>query len=262
MQFTPYESNVIAALDSCNGAVKQCAKHAITHLNKAWAIREIDKEMAAFRGITAEEEAASSLFYSLKNNRYANAEKLAFKEHAHKLGLFPFLKAIGKFLGDLLEQESTPFESFKIAIVKQGKRQALELILKMRGSEMVARPQPPLHFGITDAATGHACTFEGNFTESISGENYRSAITYIKDLANQRNTILYANEKGRPIFAGDIDALLSEQKRKVFVILQIVLLSDPWHRIDGPSGFIQQALNAFLLLLERIQRDDIENSAK
>ncbi len=257
MEFTPFEAKAIEALDDCKGAVKQCGKNAITHLTKAWHIRDIDKEMAIFRGITAEEEAASSLFYSLKNNRYHNADRLLFKEHTYKLGIFPFLQAIGKFMFDFLGQKNSPFESFSVNHVNKDGRRALELGLKFRGSDMVASPQPPLHFAITNTDTGAVCTFEDSFAELISGDSYRDALAYIKELAGQRNKILYASAERQPMVTGDTAEYLLNQKRKIFVILQILLLSDPWHKKEGASGFVQQSLDSFLLLLEKIQREDV-----
>jgi hypothetical protein len=79
MNLTPYEIKLVKALEECKGQVKHCAKNALDHLRNAWKIKKIDKEMCVFRGITAEEEAASSLFYVLKNQRYQNSKKYYLK---------------------------------------------------------------------------------------------------------------------------------------------------------------------------------------
>lgn len=75
MDFTHFEKKTIEAINDCRGAIKHCGKNAIYHLEKAWFLREVDLEMATFRGITAEEEAASALFFCLKNNNYLNSQK-------------------------------------------------------------------------------------------------------------------------------------------------------------------------------------------
>ncbi|MCB1605317.1 MAG: hypothetical protein KDI59_11755, partial [Xanthomonadales bacterium] len=75
MEFSGFEEKILGAVEDCKGSVKHCARNAINHLEKAWVIRDIDIEMAVFRGITAEEEAASAVFHCLKNHRYSNAHK-------------------------------------------------------------------------------------------------------------------------------------------------------------------------------------------
>lgn len=42
-------------------------------------------------------------------------------------------------------------------------------------------------------------------------------------------------------------------------MLYLVLLIDPWEKSEGKSDFVQQALEAFLLLMERIAKEDIED---
>lgn len=255
MEYSRFENYVIDALDDCKGAVKQCGKHSITHLNKAWSLREIDKEMAVFRAITAEEEAASALFHSLKALRYNNADKLLFRDHMFKLGLFPFLSSVALFLSELLQSDSSPFESYRLLFTDCNERRALGLQLKIRGENVAANPIPPLNFSAKDGSTASMITFEKYFTRIVEGHNYDNAIKYIKDLAGRRNEVLYANERGRPEVADNIDSFILEQKRKAFIVLSIVLLSDPWHKAEGPGSFIQQSLNSFLLLLGKLQRE-------
>lgn len=57
----------------------------------AWKIKDIDPEMSVFRSITAEEEAATAIFLSLKEKKYENAEKLKFQDHSYKQALEPFI---------------------------------------------------------------------------------------------------------------------------------------------------------------------------
>ncbi len=58
----------------------------------------VDLEMAAFRAITAEEEAASALFHSLKRRRYAGAARLSPRNHVHKNAVAPFCTAVSRVL--------------------------------------------------------------------------------------------------------------------------------------------------------------------
>jgi hypothetical protein len=257
MKFTAFEQKTIEALDDCTGAVKHCAKNAIHHLEKAWLIRKIDLEMAIFRGITAEEEAASALFYCLKNNKYQNADKIQFKKHTYKLGLYPFLQSIGRFLLDLLSQDCVPFYKYHLQHIQKSKRRAIELVLTMREQNIEARPEPPLHFTVSDPGTGKAHTFNQNFKAFILDENYDDSLKYIKDVANLRNRLLYADSAGRPEVDENIEGYLLNKQQKVMGYLVVLLLIDPWEKEAGKSLFVQQALDSFLVLLGQISDDDI-----
>lgn len=54
-------------LEKCEGRVKTAGLNALNHIGKARQIAEIDPQMACFRAICAEEEAATSLLASLRD---------------------------------------------------------------------------------------------------------------------------------------------------------------------------------------------------
>lgn len=257
MQFSPFQQTTIAAIDECKGSIKHCGKNAIHHLEKAWEIREIDLEMSVFRAITAEEEAASALFHCLKVHRYKNSERLLFNKHTYKLGLFPYVKAIGRFFDDLLTQDTVPFDRFQMRFTEKGGRKAIELLLNMPGHGLTARPTPPLHFTMSSPESKEVCTFEANFEALIEGDGFDDALKYVKHCAAQRNKLLYAENSGRPKVEGNIEGFLGEQRKKVMAFLYIVLMIDPWEKEEGTSLFVQQALDSYLLILKRIEAHEI-----
>lgn len=213
--------------------------------------------MTVFRGITAEEEAAISVFFCLKKHQYLNANKLQFKKHPTKLGLYPFLRHIGNHIASSLFSESSPFENFRIKLVEVKGRKALEIIFKLKGHNLDVRPTPPLHFNVSNHYTGELHTYDIDFKKMYLGDNYKNSLKYIDEVANQRNKLLYANSAGKPKVEGDMEKYLNLQKMKVFLFIYIVLLIDPWEKTEGSSGFIQQALDSYLLLLNKIQKEDV-----
>ena len=257
MEYSKFQQSVIEAIKGCKSEIKNCCENAILHLEKAWEIRNIDKEMAVFRGITAEEEASVAIFYCLKSHQYVNANKLQFKLHSTKLGLYPFLRHVGNFLSGTLFTDSSPFENHRLIIIEVSDRKAIELVFKIKGQDLDVRPLPPLHFNISDHKTGEIKTFDIDFKKMYLGDNYTDSLKYIKDVANQRNRLLYANSAGKPQVNGDIEKYLDVQKMKVFLFIIIILLIDPWEKTQGSSGFVQQALDSYLLLLERIEKEEI-----
>lgn len=257
MEFTDFEARAEMALADCNGAVKHCAKNALHHLKKAWLLREVDLEMAVFRGITAEEEVASSLFLSLKNQRYMNADKISFKSHAYKLALHPFLLSIGDFLRGLSTSTNFPFNNFKMQHIERKGKKAISLHLHMKKYSVHVAPIPPLNFTIRDQDTGLVSTFEVNFNKLLEQENCESVKKYVKNLTIERTRLLYADTKGYLKVVGDIQGYLENQKRKIFAVIYLILMIDPWAD-EGRSAFVQQALDSFLLLMGRIQEFEIQ----
>lgn len=257
MEYTKFQQSVIEAIKDCKSEIKNCCENALLHLEKAWLIKDIDKEMTVFRGITAEEEAAISVFFCLKKHQYLNANKLQFKKHPTKLGLYPFLRHIGNHIASSLFSESSPFENFRIKLVEVKGRKALEIIFKLKGHNLDVRPTPPLHFNVSNHYTGELHTYDIDFKKMYLGDNYKNSLKYIDEVANQRNKLLYANSAGKPKVEGDMEKYLNLQKMKVFLFIYIVLLIDPWEKTEGSSGFIQQALDSYLLLLNKIQKEDV-----
>jgi len=92
------EKEIADIVPQIKGAGKWRAFNAILHLNKAWKIKGIDNEMSAFRAITAEEEAATAVFLSLKLRKYENSDKLKPMDHSHKSAFATFVMSSGKTL--------------------------------------------------------------------------------------------------------------------------------------------------------------------
>jgi len=256
MELTPFEKTTKEALEDCKGAIKHCAKNAIHHLEKAWVIADIDLEMAIFRGITAEEEAASCLFYTLKNQKYKNSNKLKFKEHTYKQALLPYIRSVIHNLTEFNEHNNKPFGSPILRHIEHNNRKAISIHLKVNAINMVMTPTPPLHFNISDKESGQILTFENSFKKTYQGEQFSTALKYAKHIAGERNRLLYANTRGRPEISGDIKGYLEAKKSNVFLLLHVMLLIDPWIN-EGHSAFVQQALDGFLLLLEKIQESEL-----
>lgn len=75
---------------------KWAAFNSIRHLNKAWKLKDHDLEMAVFCAITAEEEAATALFHSLKRHHYNSSDRLKPRDHVHKNAVIPFINAVSR----------------------------------------------------------------------------------------------------------------------------------------------------------------------
>lgn len=228
---------------------KHCARNAIAHIERAWKIKDVDPEMAAFRAITGEEEAATAIMHSLRRRKYKGAEKLKYRDHTYKAAVFPFFQAISGLFARHLEQ-------FKPTLEIDAK--AEKPILKTRinvpgptGELMHAYPDLPLHFEVT--INGKVHDFSHELDELATAKNVKKITDYIKRQANARNVILYASNKGIPkIEHPPIEEIIERKDAIVFGHLVIYLMIDPHkeHQL-----FVQQALTAFLKMLNAIPKD-------
>lgn len=209
-------------------------------------------ELAIFSAITAEEESATALFHSLKRRQYANANFLKSRNHVNKTALHPFLLAVGKLLRGIQESRNPAFV-FDTELSPKG-----EELLRLRltvigpdGQPLWAHPLPPLEFSIS--VNGVAHDFGPELQELATEKTARSALEYIKALANRRNQVLYAAETGIPHVEDDPSQFLAYRKSVVFSHLMAYLLIDPHPQ---KQLFVQQALNAFVAMLGLLPREE------
>lgn len=228
---------------------KHCARNAIAHIERAWKIKDIDPEMAAFRAITGEEEAATAIMHSLRRRKYKGAEKLKYRDHTYKAAVFPFFQAISSVFARYMDKFKPTLE-----IDAKFKKPTIKTCIKVPGptGEIVnAYPEPPLHFELT--MNGKAHDFSHELNELATVKNVKKITDYIKRQANARNVILYASNKGIPkIEHPPIEEIIERKNAIIFGHLVIYLLIDPHkeHQL-----FVQQALTAFLKMLNAIPED-------
>lgn len=232
------------------------ALNAIRHTNRAWMLRESDPSMAAFRAITAEEEAATALFRALRRLGYPSAEKLQPRNHLHKNAVVPFLGAVWDQLVPALNRLAP--RGFSVSIDKKDLKPRIVVKLKttIGGVEYEAEPIPPLELRVTegqflvdgmlDPATEKPVEFEQKIAEQAASAGAASVKTYLKQRANLRNQVLYAGETGYPLVRTPIEPFLRLGRGNTLLILKIFLLVDGY---DVQQSFARQCLLAFLKAL-------------
>jgi len=237
---------------TAKGYGRNCARNAISHLEAAREIKKIDPEMAIFRSITAEEEAATAIFIALKEKGYENACKIKFKSHIYKQAVAPFVTAVGKFMADVAKWPDFPLgQEYQLSI--KGEDENRKLILSFYIGNVQVTPIPPLGFEI--ALNGKPYHFEQELLEITSGKKRADIIKHVKGIADLRNTILYARSEGIPKIIGNIDGHLEKRRRTVMSFLRIYSLIYPYKQ---KVIFVEQALKAFLVMMGEIE-NVIEN---
>lgn len=238
------EQTVRECLGVFKGRMRHCALHAFHHLERAQSIVGIDPEMAMFRAITAEEEAATAVFFALRQRQYDRATATEFRSHVHKLGVYPFLMQINDFFASLKHLPRTRLRR----IEEQGQPRLVVEIETPDGRW--GQPVPPLNMLISEG-NGRPYHFERQLAELASGPASGDVQKQIETIANTRNLLLYANESGRPGIVGGTEKILAEQRKRVVTLNLLVCMIAPY---SERAILVQQCLNAFLLMMGKIDK--------
>jgi len=236
-----------ALQSSTTGRVRHCANHAFHHLERAAQLVDIDPEMAMLRAITAEEEAATAVFLSLKQRRYPNAELLQLRSHPHKLGLYIFVSEVRNFFASVSHQ----FPPMRLLLkeVEGGSRLIWQLLAP---DGRWAEPDTPFNFLVSDASPSQPYHFERQLEELANRIADGDIKDYIVTTANTRNLLLYADDDGLPAVVGGVDETLKAQRERVVTLCMVACMIAPYKE---RALFVMQALNAFLSMMGKIDKE-------
>ncbi len=236
---------------------KHAARSALRHTDMAWALRGIDPEMAAFRSITGQEEAATAVFQALRHRRYTGAASINPRKHIHKSALLPFLQAVAEYLFRSAEKLGV---DIRLRWPEHPKADPLAIVLTHRlpsGERQSFLPQPPFNFTATQAGVPYDFHVEFEFVASV--RQAKSIDDAIKRATNTRNCLLYAACNGIPKVTGSIERRLQWAADHVFGVLTIYLLIEQYPQ---RQQFVQHALDMFLKLLSRIDPRGLKVAAE
>jgi hypothetical protein len=234
--------------ENSRGYSKQCIRSALSHIEKAWLLKDIAPEMAIFCSITAEEEAATAIFIALRDLKYDGAKKIKFRKHEYKQALEPFIRGIGSFLETTSSLEGFPFENYQLRIEGEGKDKKLSISFPYGDGYLTSIP--PLGFIVTKNDSVYH--FDDELKAVVSGDNYNDILKHVKKLSALRNKLLYAQPDGIPSIKGKIDAHLKRRQDIVTIFMRIYALIYPYKE---KALFVQQTLNAFLMMMGDIERN-------
>lgn len=254
MQLSPFDLKCRDLLDDAPQVKsRSCFQNAFNHLELAEKIKGIDPLMAAFRTLTAEEEAASGLMYCLKECGYKNAGILKPKDHAWKNAVIPFLNMLSMFFAEFLGGKGIE-AGLHIHDQDGTTRLALMVTVSVDGDEKWAYPIPPLNFGVTSDAKRIA--YRRQLNAFLEAKGAKDIITYVKEQANVRNRLLYAGSDGYPNAAQVPDNFYQQRLDRVTTLLRAYLLISPYREIQS---FAQDCLDAFLAMLGPLKDHDLHD---
>lgn len=240
-------------LEGCSGRIKWASINSVAHLTKALEIASIDPAMAAFRSVCAEEEVASALIFSLKEQNYEGAGKIYFRHHADKHAVIIFVSAVSEWFKKKKAQVGQ-FGKHRIYFDDISGRKGLRLGIQLGDTDVQVNPTPPLHL-LTQGDRSLADEFQDEMMEFFGLEKISEIKRLIDERANFRNTILYATPHGIPKPSGDISIFIANQAGIVNSLLTTLAFIDPWRTPDYPhSGIVIESIRLFASVMERVER--------
>lgn len=254
-ELTPEQIRIFEMINETSNSSRIRFKSALHHIQKAWKIRTTDLEMAAFRGITAEEEAASGLLMALVNRKYENVDLLKPRYHPQKMAVFPFLL--------LLQKEAKSFDdttNFHHSLVLGNSQDPYRIKLRISfptNSDLTLDffPEPPLNF--YDTIDGERVPLHHLLAYQIeqlkSEQSVKAIMDYIRKRVDERNKILYTSDVKIPSITRLSDAFFMHKMQVITIIGVAYLLIEQYKEIQP---FAQEALNAFLYMLNKLPKDE------
>jgi hypothetical protein len=245
----PEDIKILALLNAePSSHFKHCFRSALNHLSKAYLIASVDPEMAIFRAITAEEEAASGLIRSLIQLEYPEHQNLKPHDHVQKHAVTPFIQAV---LSNMSFLRFPNISSVRLAIKNIDGKDRLVTVLRLMldGNETWALPIPPLNLTVRDGNTGESPSYTIDFQRVIEPKGYRNILKYLKREANLRNRILYADQDGYPAVDQFDTRFILEKQNRVLSILKVTLLIAPYQE---HQPFVINAISAFAKITNRL----------
>lgn len=254
LPLTDLQADIERLVEKLKGHPRNCGRHAFEHLRKAWRLYNIDAEMSLFRALTAEEEAATALILALKAKQYPGANRLDHRNHHHKVGAAPFLYAVGKVLGAM--EYAQP--QIHLSLAGNDRDQPrLDVSFNAMGMGVGRDPEQrmeidePFNFVAREGLHGgpaEVMTFARELEALASERGAAELLDFVREEANLRNRLLYAQPGGLPKVTFPKDQILKKLNR-VCAVMQVVIgiLQTPKHQL-----FAVQCVEAYLAALHKM----------
>lgn len=254
MDFQGFDKHCLEILETLpNRQSKHCFRSAINHLERAQTLFLINRNMAAFRCLTAEEEAASGLMHCLKDKRYANSGKLNPRDHVQKNAVIEFFSAIAQFIEDSFRQFG--INMFLSVHEKNGtKFLAFQASMDLGQGQTIFVPDPPLNFRLIQ--DDKRFSYKKQIEKLRDSKRLASISEHLKAKANLRNLLLYANQQGFPSDIEVEEKFFPAYQRRVLALLRCYLMIAPY---EAHQQFVQDSLDSFLFMLEKQDFSDIHD---
>jgi hypothetical protein len=222
--------------------VRLRAENAFAGFERAVALLPIDKEMASFRAITAEEEAASALFRALQLRNYPGSDQLNLGNHRHKAALGPFIQAV--------KVAMAAGRDMNLRMTLDWSQPSLEISIPLSEVGVVFEGAEDLQLTLSEPlgimgrkGDGHPAQFFDKSIQVVADTAKSDTITkLIAKEANARNRLLYASDDAMPESKATAQSIEARRRRAdIALFLCVAVLQTHNHQ-----ALAKQSLEAFL----------------
>ncbi len=242
------ESQLLEISGKLPNEMKFPLKNSLLNFERSLALIEIDREMASFRAINGQEEAASCLIIALISKMYFDAEKLDPRNHVHKNAIIAFLIAIGPQFHPFLKRFFLEFDT------KRGRIEAkfpLSNFGVKNGDEVWMQPVEPLDISVQMEGYPVERAFDNAINQLSTNSGSANIQRLIRTQANQRNLLLYASTSGLPKSRADRKTII-ERRNLAFatLIVSIMIFQAEAHLL-----LVKQSVPAILSIIGKARTD-------
>lgn len=233
------------------GVVKFRLLNSLDQFDRSFRLLDTDKEMASFRGITGEEEAATVLIKAIQLRSYPHAREFNARDHQHKAAVIACVMAIAAEVAPLLAEFQLTFDFEK-------KRADVKMPLSNFGivgaDNLAIQPVEPLDLAHRKGGTEEAKLFDAALANLAGRSNFENIKRMVSAQANARNTLLFASDSALPESKATREHLENRKKRAlILLVLAIMVLQTRKHQ-----SLVCQATLAFLGVISKLPPPEIE----
>ncbi len=217
----------------------------LEHFEKSHALRNVDLEMASFRAICGEEEAAAAVISALHHRKYANATHLNIRNHQHKWAIIACTMALSAPLRPLLSEFQLQMDfakgriDLKIPLSNFGVKARVPTALQ---------PVEPLDFLHSKPGKGDDYAFEEELAALAEDAKFASIKNMVGAMANSRNRLLYASDTELPRSEATSQQLDARCWRAIALLTIAVMII----QTNKKLATVRQALPAVLTVIGKL----------
>lgn len=231
------------------GSVKHRLTSSLDHIDGAFRLFEMDREMASFRAITGEEEAATALIKAIQFRGYEHARTFNPRNHVHKAAVMVCIDAIATTLQPMLGEFRLTFDFNKPRI---DVKVPLSSFGVESGADLAVQPVEPLGLVHIRQGINERNVFDDVLSKLAENASFESIKTMVSAAASSRNSLLYASDAAPPKSRATEQSILRRKQRaQTMLILSVMVLQTREH-----LPMVRQAIFALLGIISRLPAEE------
>jgi hypothetical protein len=227
------------------GAVKLRLLNSLEHFDRSFQLFDLDREMASFRAITGEEEAATALIKAIQIRGYPHAKEFNSRDHQHKTAVMACVMAIATDVTPILKEFQLTFDFAKRRVDVKIPLSNFDIA---GGEDYAVQPVEPLDLVRGSEVSTDSKPFVEALENLAAESNHENVRKMVSAHANDRNRLLYASDSALPLSSASREGIANRKtKALTLLVLSAMVLQSRKHQ-----ALVSQAIDAFLTVIARL----------